>query len=146
MTAHVIVVGFDGSDHSISALRWSVEEARTHGSSVQTVTVAPLDSDDGAVAALEDMQQRAIDSVLDRLPISREVVRGDPVEAMVDLSMHASLVVLGRHGTSSLIHAGLGSVADACARLCHCPVVVVPPHPPETGSEAGVSPEDVALR
>jgi hypothetical protein len=36
------------------------------------------------------------------------------------------LLVVGSHGTTSLRHAMLGSVSEACARMANCPVVVLP--------------------
>ncbi len=55
------------------------------------------------------------------------VVAGDPVEALVDASRTASLIVLGSRGRSGFGDSELGSIAHRVAVHAHCPVVVVPP-------------------
>jgi nucleotide-binding universal stress UspA family protein len=54
------------------------------------------------------------------------LVDGEPVDQLLDQSAGADLLVVGRHGTSGLVHSALGGVGDACARLATCPVVIVP--------------------
>ncbi len=148
----VIVVGIDGSDGSRRAMRWAVDEALQRKCVVEAVTAWPARrgddteltgdadlTDDQAAAAhrqADESQRHLVDSVLrtldDAPPISYETIRGDVVEVLVHLSARAQLLVVGSHGTSTLRHAGLGSVSEGCARLAACPVVVVPPSvPPE---------------
>ena len=137
----VIVVGIDGSDGSRRAMRWAVDEALQRKCAVEAVTAWPARrvddielTDDQAAAArqqADESQRHVVDSVLRTLdnapPISHETIRGDVVEVLVHLSTRAQLRVVGSHGTSTLRHAGLGSVSEGCARLAACPVVVVPP-------------------
>jgi nucleotide-binding universal stress UspA family protein len=54
------------------------------------------------------------------------LVDGEPVDQLLDQSAAAELLVVGRHGTSGLVHSALGGVGDTCARLATCPVVIVP--------------------
>ena len=150
----VIVVGIDGSDGSRRAMRWAVDEALRRKCAVEAVTAWPARrgddteltgaadlTDDQAAAArrqADESQRHLVDAVLrtlgDAPPISYETIRGDVVEGLVHLSARAQLLVVGSHGTSTLRHAGLGSVSEGCARLAACPVVVVPssvmPEPP----------------
>ncbi|MGH3477387.1 MAG: universal stress protein [Nocardioidaceae bacterium] len=141
----VIVVGIDGSDGSRRALRWAIDEARQRKCAVEAVTAWPargadteLTEDQAAEARrqADESERHVVDTVLrtidDAPPISYETVHGDAVEVLVHLSTRAQLLVVGSHGTSSLRHAGIGSVSEACARLAACPVVVLPaPAPPE---------------
>jgi nucleotide-binding universal stress UspA family protein len=142
----VIVVGIDGSHGSRRAMRWAVDEALQRGCAVEAVTAwparqvdsaGPTDTEPTDVEAADarrqadETQRHVVDSVLrpldDAPPVSYETIRGDVVEVLVHHSARAQLLVVGSHGTSTLRHAGLGSVSEGCARLAACPVVVVPP-------------------
>jgi len=117
---------------------------------VQVVTTWPLPgaghghSGEDEQADVKAMQGEAIREAvggMERPPaVSQEIVHGEPIDVLTRLSAHSSLLVLGSHGISGLRHSGLGSVADACARLASCPVVVVPP----AAAAAGQSEELVA--
>jgi nucleotide-binding universal stress UspA family protein len=78
----------------------------------------------------DELQRHVVATVVDGRehlpPISREVVHGDAIDVLVRASTHADLLVMGSHGVSTLRHAALGSVSEACARLSECPLVVVP--------------------
>ena len=78
----------------------------------------------------DETARHVVDGVLrevdDPPPLSYELVRGDAVEVLVQLSQGAQLLVVGTHGVSSIRHAALGSVSEACAMQSACPVVVVP--------------------
>jgi nucleotide-binding universal stress UspA family protein len=139
MSETVIVVGVDGSEGSRRALRWAVDEARLRGCAVQAVTTWPprgtpsdltADQADEHRRSADETLRHVVDGVLrgDEAPpaLSYEVVRGDPVEVLLHLSSRATLLVVGSHGTTSLRHAMLGSVSEACARMANCPVVVLP--------------------
>lgn len=136
----VIVVGVDGSPASQQALRWAVEEARVHKYTVQAVTTWPAQGllmdawrglQDERHAEADRISRHEVDRVRrqlgDDVSIAREVVRGDPVDLLVRLSDHAAVLVVGTHATTSLRHAALGSVSEACIMSASCPVVVVPP-------------------
>ena len=58
---------------------------------------------------------------------SARVVEGSVVDALVDESHAAALVVVGRRGRHTL-PAALGSVSRGVAERAVCPVVVVHPH------------------
>lgn len=78
----------------------------------------------------DETARHVVDGVLreadDPPPVSYELVHGDAVEVLVQLSQRAQLLVVGTHGVSSIRHAALGSVSEACAMQAACPVVVVP--------------------
>jgi nucleotide-binding universal stress UspA family protein len=150
MSRFVILVGVDGSPASQVALRWALEEGALRECLVELVTVCA--SSEASNQARDDLSSEARDELerhaaevqrhsLDlamretnaRPVISREVVRGDPVDVLPRLTTAAGLLVIGAHGTHGLRHAGAGSVSDACTRLAECPTVVVPPPLAESG-------------
>jgi len=149
----MIVVGVDGSEGSRRALRWAFAEALLRRCGVEVITAWPSRGTSGHLSADEateqrrkaaELQRHAIDGVRREVETppatSCEVVRGDVIDVLVRASERADLLVVGSHGISSLRHAGLGSVSEACVRLAECPSVVVPaPLPPAWHARADVS-------
>jgi len=149
----VIAVGIDGSEGSRRALRWALDEGRLRRCAIEAVSAWPPRGSEGESAEEQAIQARqqddesarhVVDGVLreidDPPPVSYELVHGDAVEVLVQLSQRAQLLVVGTHGVSSIRHAALGSVSEACAMQAGCPVVVVPPR---SAAESG---DDVAVR
>ncbi|HYJ68828.1 MAG TPA: universal stress protein [Nocardioidaceae bacterium] len=149
----VIAVGIDGSEGSLRALQWAVDEGRLRRCAVEAVTAWPprgvdidLTEEQAADARrrADETQRHQLDTVVreghDTPPLSSEVVRGDAVEVLVRTSERAQLLVIGSHGTMSMRHAALGSVSEACATRAACPVVVVPTRP------AADAPHDAVAR
>lgn len=135
----VIAVGIDGSDGSRRALRWAIEEARLRHCVVEAVTAWPARGTAGDLSEQEarearrqadETERHVVDAVLretdDPPQVAYELVHGDAVEILVQLSQRAQLLVVGSHGVSSIRHAALGSVSETCARQASCPVVVLP--------------------
>jgi nucleotide-binding universal stress UspA family protein len=132
----VIAVGIDGSEGSGRALRWALDEARLRRCAIEAVTAWPArgseaePTEDQARQRVNETARHVVDGVLretqDPPPVSHELVHGDAVEVLVQLSGRAQLLVVGTHGVSSIRHAALGSVSEACAMQAACPVVVVP--------------------
>jgi nucleotide-binding universal stress UspA family protein len=123
----MIVVGVDGSDGGRRALLFALREAQLRHCSVEAVRVARSEDD----VALSDYELWAdIVAMRQQLPgapgVSLRVFVGDPAEILIERSETAVLLVVGSHGTNSLIHSAMGSVSNACAQLAHCPVVVLP--------------------
>ncbi|RMH74634.1 MAG: universal stress protein [Actinomyces sp.] len=142
---YTIVVGVDGSDGSLAALRHALEEARLRGGArIRAVMawtyppfalapaplgagVAPVEAmDEAAMAALEDAIAAVGDP--DDLHIERIVEMGRAAPVLVELSKDADLVVVGSRGHGGLSGALLGSVSQRVAGAAHCPVLVVPWH------------------
>lgn len=140
MSTHRIVVGVDGSGASIRALTWAVNEARRRNGSVRAVTAYErIATETAQLAGLgpegerrraEDILEAVVAEVRDAgnplLPISREVVLGEPGQRLADATADADLLVIGDHGHDRLHHAVMGSVAEKCVRYAACPVVIVP--------------------
>ncbi len=119
-----VVVGVDGSDSSAAAVRWATQYAHRTGHQLRLVCAFDRDSGEAnrhhALDVIRAARRIAGDEV------TGSAVAGEPAQVLVDLSAGADVLVLGRHGTSGLIHSALGSVGDTCARMAACPVVVVP--------------------
>lgn len=139
--AGTIVVGVDGSESSLRALVWAVEQATSEQRSLTLVhaihVVTPAYMDAAAVYpqeardALRADGQQVLDAahaeVEHRAPELEvhEVIRfEDPRELLLELSKEAALVVLGSRGRGKLRSLLLGSVGVAVVRHAHCPVVI----------------------
>lgn len=75
-------------------------------------------------------RERELAAVLAGLPseldASSELLRGDPVERLIESSGELDLLVLGSRGYGPLRRVLLGSVSSPVLRGADCPVVVVP--------------------
>ena len=139
-----IVVGVDGSEHSVSALRWAANEARLRGSVLHVAVsfssgilstgyeIASPDPADLA-AASNTMLGAAIDTVresgeLDGVEIVTEVMDGHAGEELIRLSQDAELLVVGSRGHGGFAGLLMGSVTTYAVNHALCPVVVVRSH------------------
>lgn len=136
-----IVVGVDGSENSLDALRWAAEEARVRSALLRVVAifnapimstgyeiVAPDPSD--LAAASNTMLDAAVDSVrqegaLEGVHVATEVVEGHAGERLIELSHDADMVVVGARGHGGFLGMVLGSVTGHVVNHAACPVVVV---------------------
>ena len=132
-----VVVGVDGSAHSVSALRWAVDYARLKGCGVRaisafdipwTIYVTPTSTDEDYARAA----QMALDSTMTKafpegndVPVRTEIKQGRPESVLDAASKHAALLIVGSHGQGLLPGVNLGSVATYCVNHADCPVVVV---------------------
>jgi nucleotide-binding universal stress UspA family protein len=133
--SYKIVVGVDGSPHSLAALRWSLDQAEGRQGQV-TVLFAwqvPFVSIPGAFdrAELEEAyRQFLIKTVSDvvpspKVPLDTVLAEGDATEALVEASKDAEMLVLGIRGRSPVAGLMLGSVSQSCAAHSSCPVVLI---------------------
>jgi nucleotide-binding universal stress UspA family protein len=136
-----IVVGVDGSDASLAALRFALAEARCRdGAVVELVSawhepyvgpaMAPVVADPGV---FEDAAARTIERALDAvgdeargLEVRRTVARRGAASALLDAADGADLVVVGSRGRGGFTGLLLGSVSQQVVHHATCPVVVVP--------------------
>ena len=138
-----ILVGVDGSDGSLRALRWAVEEAAFRHAVVVAAVVwqSPYDflfDADGAylpvdeghlVEAARDTLTKAIATVAAEHPdvrIEPLVIEGDPAETLCEQASNADLLVVGSRGHGTFGGLLLGSVSSKCAHHCRRPVLIVP--------------------
>ena len=136
-----IVVGVDGSDGSIAALRWSLDVAAAHGALVEVVHVWRLPHlldlagaagatiwagqvQDGAWYVLQAVIERAGSHSVRIVP---NLVQGAAIPVMLERSRVADLLVLGAPTSGRLWHRIFGSVSRSCQAGAACPVVLVSP-------------------
>ena len=132
-----VVVGVDGSENSVEAVRWAVDYARAKGLNVRVISafdipwrifITPTSTDenyaDAAKEALDSTMERAFPDGTD-LQIKRQVVQGRPELALGAASENAVVLVIGSHGVGLLPGVTLGSVANYCVNHASCPVVVI---------------------
>lgn len=136
-----IVVGVDGSEHSLNALRWAAAEARLRQEPLRVVAsfatplmstgyeVAVPDSSDLA-AASNTMLGAAIDTVrsegvLEGIDVITEVLEGHAGEQLIRMSEQADLLVVGARGHGGFLGLLMGSVTTYVVNHSLCPVVVV---------------------
>jgi len=138
-----VVVGVDGSSHSLDALRWAAQEARLRHASIEAVYAwrPPYIGEAGGMAAvavswdqLADSAQAALDLAVDTVAVEapdvtfeRRCLEGPPALTLVEESKDAMMLVVGSRGHGGFLGLLLGSVAHHVAHHAPCPVVVVPP-------------------
>jgi nucleotide-binding universal stress UspA family protein len=137
-----VVVGVDGSESSLRALRWAAQQASLLGSPLEVVTAwtfpdhpAPLDVPvhvenlDHLIEVARDRLDHIIDEVIpanQRARVSATVIKGDAARVLLDEAEGATLLVVGTRGRREMERLLLGSVSDRCVKQSHCPVTVVP--------------------
>jgi nucleotide-binding universal stress UspA family protein len=132
-----IVVGVDGSDTSVAALRWAADLASRIGSSIEAVTtwqwptgvgpVIPFPMDYDPAGDARGMLETLVQPVADRypsVPVESRIVEGHAAEALVEGSRHADLLVVGSRGHGAFSGMLLGSVSQHCATHAACPVLI----------------------
>jgi len=139
-----IVVGVDGSDGSLEALRWAARQAQLTGASLHVVTawafpehgtpfgiVFDLASLSDPTARAREALGRAIFDTLgdhQQIEVRAEVIPGDEAPVLLEAARDADLLVVGNRGRGAFVGMLLGSVSEQCVRHAPCPVVVVRNH------------------
>jgi nucleotide-binding universal stress UspA family protein len=140
-----IVVGVDGSENSIEALRWAIDEARRMDATIDAVMAWSLPwysslSDPlmaGAAPFDPAGMQRDVELALERavttacrgrrdLPvIERIAIEDRPAHALLETAKGADLLVVGARGAGGFAGLLLGSVSTQCVNHATCPVAVI---------------------
>lgn len=136
-----IVVGIDGSDHSLVALNRAIAESESHGASLHVVYVGDqvtpavlhlpgdvtVNTTDLAAAKRADVWSRS-KSVMDTAPAETERVNldGYPADSLIEYcaEIGADLLVVGTRSRGRLTSALLGSTALATIQRAGCDVLV----------------------
>jgi nucleotide-binding universal stress UspA family protein len=135
-----IIVGVDGSDHAMRALRWALGEAHARDATLVVAHVAAgppptasaLAPPGPTVAELEELGRHlVVDEILagvDTAGVTVEpvAVAGHPAEELCSLAEGADLLVVGERGLGGFGGLLLGSVSQQVVAHASCPVVVVP--------------------
>ncbi|MFI9493150.1 MULTISPECIES: universal stress protein [Streptomyces] len=135
-----IVVGVDGSEQSIKALRWAVRQAELTGDSVEAVNSweypatswasmmpgLPEDFDPQAVAtvALNEALEESLGAE-GAAEVEKVVVIGNAAQSLLERAKGANLLVVGARGYSGFKATLLGSVSLHVTQHARCPVTVV---------------------
>lgn len=138
-----VVVGVDGSEPSLEALRFAVKAAVLREARLRVILAwkPPFPAAAGMPPVFVDMQEieAAEERVLaeavqpygdshPRLEIVRQLAAGHPVQALSQASATADLLVVGSRGRGAMAGLLLGSVSHGVLHHAHCPVAVVRPH------------------
>jgi nucleotide-binding universal stress UspA family protein len=141
---NVVVVGVDGSEAAIDAVRVAVDLARARTARLHIVTVVrPPEGWWGIVGSpptaealgdsLSDAQRNVLDRALRAVDLTgvdyetQEEI-GEPSARLIDICnrVDADLLVVGRRGAGLLRRMMVGSVANHLVHEAPCPVLVVP--------------------
>ncbi|HEX6360351.1 universal stress protein [Actinophytocola sp.] len=131
-----VVVGVDGSESALHAVRWAADEAARRGAVLRLVHAVEIPTgyppgfvdSDALRAALAEQGRSWLEQARQAAPgLATEVVevKAAAVPALVKESTHAALVVLGSRGLGGFTGLLLGSTAVELAAHAHCPVVTV---------------------
>ncbi|MFJ8131416.1 universal stress protein [Streptomyces hydrogenans] len=134
-----IVVGVDGSEPSLKALKWAAAQAALTGDTLHAVisweypaswaTLMPgvppeFDPERLAKQILDQSLDEAL-TPAEAAAVTRTVVGGNAAQALIDQAEGAELLVVGDRGYSGFKAAVLGSVSSQVTQHAPCPVVVV---------------------
>ena len=139
-----LLVGVDGTEGSVEALRWAAHEAARRSCPLQVMTCAVLpvaveagligsssasgSAMDSIVGEYEAVNQRGVNLVrsfgLD-IEVGGETVLGAPTYALVGAAQPDDTIVIGATSHPGRLTEVLGSVATVVSHRAHCAVVVV---------------------
>jgi nucleotide-binding universal stress UspA family protein len=142
----LVVVGVDGSEESVQALRWAARYGAATGASVRAVlawhyptaaSVPPVGLTPPSVesevegritAALAEAVAKAAPDV-SAGQVDSQIRYGHPAQVLIEESRQADLLVVGRSGHGAFVGMLVGSVSQHCVAAAECPVVVVRERP-----------------
>jgi nucleotide-binding universal stress UspA family protein len=142
---HSIVVGTDGSDTAIQAVRQATELARSVGARIELVSAYEPVSDarlrEASVQVPEDLQwminpREDVEATLEAaareiraagVPVEVFARQGDPADAILDVAEErgSDLIVLGNKGMTGAKRFLLGSVPNKVSHHAPCSVLII---------------------
>ncbi|WP_079055770.1 universal stress protein [Streptomyces caeruleatus] len=142
-----MVVGVDGSEPSLGAVDWAVDEAARHGLPLRLVYASLWERYEGNVPSVgaerppeRIMAANIVGTAAERarrrnpeVKVSADVVPDEAANALLGEAHHAFAVVTGSRGRGEFTGLLLGSVGLAVAARAHGPVIVV------RGDKAGLA-------
>jgi nucleotide-binding universal stress UspA family protein len=132
------IVGVDGSDEAVDALRWATHHASPRHVEVTAVSAFHVPAIMSMMVAkrgfgvdelgLQATAGHDLDTAIERVGgnVTALVVEGQASHVLVDTANEADLLVVGQRGSGDLRSHRLGSVSRYCATHAQVPVVVVP--------------------
>ncbi|WP_147201270.1 universal stress protein [Pseudonocardia asaccharolytica] len=142
-----VIVGVDGTDTALRAVRWAVTEARSRRLPLTVVHAAPYATDPAGRRRAASILARGYTVALRQAPdvkMRTERLDGQPLRALLDAADRAALMVVGMVGGDHVHDALIGSLALDLAGRASCPVVVVRGDPPPAGGPVLVGVLDAA--
>ncbi|MET9574079.1 universal stress protein [Streptomyces massasporeus] len=138
-TERPLVVGVDGSDGSLPAVDWAVDEAARHGLPLRLVHGSLRERYEGLTPSIgpdrpagQVRADHLVASAAERagrrnpgVKVSTDVVPADATDALLRESDNATALITGSRSHGELRGLLLGSVGLAVAARAHCPVIVV---------------------
>ena len=137
-----IVVGVDGSEGSLAALRFALDEAKVRGAELKAVNAwhvppaaygagwapAGVDYDEFRRLAEDALRKTLEDAGASAAGVAvRPVLReGQPADALCAEAEGADMLVVGSRGMGGFRGLLVGSVSQQCVHHAPCPVVVIP--------------------
>ncbi|MEC3957886.1 universal stress protein [Nocardia sp. CDC153] len=131
-----VIVGVDGTENSLPAVRMAFEEASLRKAPLIAVhSWCDTSGFDLEVVGWETIRQsedvllaEGLAGFGEEFPdvsVERHVTYETPVRALLDYSDRAQLLVVGTHGRGGFAGVVLGSVSTALLHVANCPVLVV---------------------
>ena len=141
-----VVVGVDGSEQSLEALRWAARLVPVVGGSIRVVAAweyppeyvgyVPYGSDNFEEITRKRVDQAIAEAFGGDVPqgLTTTVIFGHPSKVLVHESRDAAVLVVGRRGHGGFKGLLVGSVSSACVAHATCPVLVIHEHPDASGA------------
>jgi nucleotide-binding universal stress UspA family protein len=132
-----IVVGVDGSRHSVEALRWAAYQASLLGARLNVVTAweypasfgwAAVPSDWDPAKDMEKVLQEAVRAAFGDEPpagLELQVREGGAARVLLEACEGATMLVVGSRGHGGFAGLLLGSVSAGVAEHASCPVLII---------------------
>lgn len=163
MANTAVLVGVDGSDSALVAVRLAAREASQRNCPLRVLhafiwpligvpggPVAEGPPDTGLRHQAEEMVDNAVNlarSTAPGLHVTGEIIDGEASVVLLNATQEASLVVLGDRGLGGFSALLLGSVAIQVSAYAHCPVLVARGVQRSTGPVVvGVDGSDLSTR
>ncbi|MFI6371499.1 universal stress protein [Streptomyces sp. NPDC050546] len=142
-----LIVGVDGSDGSLPAVDWAVDEAALHGLPLRLVHASLWERYEGTTPSIRSNRpagqvpaDHIVASAAERagrrnpdVKVSTDVLPAEAADSLLHEGNNATALITGSRGRGGLKGLLLGSVGLAVAARAHCPVIVV------RGDKAGLA-------
>jgi len=128
-----LLVGIDGSEHSIKAFKYAAEIAEKMGSRLTLLNVQEPRIYDYAPQTAKDLGERILSNAVnalekEKVKVDKKVEFGVPSDKIVQVAEkgNQNLIVLGSRGLGTVKRFLLGSVSDDVAHKAKCSVLIIP--------------------
>lgn len=144
-TTRPVVIGVDGSQGSMNAVRWGMGLAARRGAPVRLLRAFDPSVNDmrigggyeaGALVEVYDVARDQLEAtrvgVAEQYPgttVTTRLVDDSAAAALIDESHDAEAIVMGSHGVSAFSTLVAGSTTMNAATHARCPVIAVPSEP-----------------